>query len=589
VRAASSRAGPHPADLIVFAAFLAVPLVATPHLWDQFTTAKWYTLLGLAGLWTAVEAWSGPAWRWPGFLQRFRVLALALAALPLLGALRSGWGWALTPLVERAGVAALALCAFRYACRSPRPLRWPARGAAAAAIATNALLSAQILGADPLRGLSASDGRSALFGNANMAAQFLGGAFLLLLVARPRPGRARWLQEALLAWTAAHLYFLSSRSVLLGTVGLPALLRIGAGAVLVAALLLSAGAADDYLGGARRFKGLGAPYRLALWRSTLPLIADHPLGVGSYGFVHAFPPYQVRGSLPRDEAVEYRHPHNEPLRVAAEEGWAFAAIAAALGAALLRELARARPRRRRGERGAFLLAIGAFLAVEALFQFPLAMAFGALLFALWLGVALASLGVIDSGTAVINSGTAVSLRLPPVPAGGTVGPHTDAAPRPPGPPLRVRWLGTVAALAIVGGTARAAWSEYLYVNRPGDLDAQDRACRLDPRNIPACVSAAWLESEAGRDGAARARLLAVLERSPWYGPALKLLGEVALASGDAPAGCFYLWLYDELFHGASSAHGRLPECPAAWLSSFPRQQPVPYHSPFPRRGRDAGG
>jgi hypothetical protein len=284
------------------------------------------------------------------------------------------------------------------------------------------------------------------------------------------------------------------------------------------------------------------------------------MGVGSFDFSHAFPPYHVAGSLPRDEAVEYRHPHNEMLRVVAEEGWIFAGLAALLLAGLLWALARSRRvRRGRGERGAFLIAAGAFLAVESTFQFPLAMAVGALAFALWLGLALA-------------------LVEPPAPS---------PAPAPRAPALQAL-LSALVSVGLVAGAARAAWSEYLFVNHQSDLASQDRACRLDPRNLPACVSAAWLESESGHYDAARARTLAVLARSPYYGPAVKLLGEVALTAGDSPAGCFYLWLYDALFHGASSVHPRLAECPPSWLASFPRQQPVPYYGPFPRRGSDVG-
>ncbi|HEX6739044.1 MAG TPA: hypothetical protein VF310_12265, partial [Vicinamibacteria bacterium] len=186
---APRRARLQPADVLVFLLFLGVPLAATPRLWDQFTTAKWYLLELLAASWLAVEGFAGP-WRWPGFLRRWWPFAAMVLVLPLLAVMRAGWAFALTPLVERASVGALVFCFYRYASRRRQALTWPARGTAAAALVTNAVLSAQILGADPLRSLTASDGRSALFGNANMAAQFLGGACLLLLAAR-RPA-APW-------------------------------------------------------------------------------------------------------------------------------------------------------------------------------------------------------------------------------------------------------------------------------------------------------------------------------------------------------------------------------------------------------------
>ena len=396
--------GRDPADALAGLLFLAIPVLASPWFWDQFTTVKWYALEALAALWLLAERFWGGGWRWPAWVGRARVPLLLLAVLAVINLARGGWGWSLTPLVERATVLALAFCAFRYARRRRSPLRWPALGTGIAALVTNALGTSQILGARPLPALTAGDGRSALFGNVNMAAQFLGWAFVLLLLARPRRGPARWLWEALLAWTAAHLYFLSCRSVLIGAgvalvlllwmrrASLWSLVRVGAGAGLLVVVLLGSGAAGQYLGDARRHKGLGAEQRLDLWRATLALAADHPLGVGPSNFTHAFPPYHLNSGLTRDEAVEYRHPHNELLRVLAEEGWAFAVLALVVAARLLAALAgRAAVRRGRTRTGAFVVAMGAYLAVEAAFQFPLAVAFGALAFAWWLGLALASL------------------------------------------------------------------------------------------------------------------------------------------------------------------------------------------------------
>jgi hypothetical protein len=569
---ARGRLGRDRADGLVGLLFLGIPLLASPWSWDQFTTVKWYALEALAALWLALECFRRGSW--PAWIARARAPLLVLGVLGAVNLGRGGWGWALTPLGERVSVLALAWCAFRYARRRRHPLRWPARATMVAALFTNALGTAQILGWK-LPYLTAGDGRSALFGNVNMAAQFLGWAFALLVIARPRRGvgLARPLQELLLAWTGAHLYFLSCRSVWLGLglalalllglrrVSLWPLLRIGAGAALLVAALLHSGAATGYLDEARRHKGLAASQRLVLWEATLALAADHPLGVGPSNFTHAFPPYQIASGLPRDEAVEYRHPHNELLRVLAEEGWAFTAVGLVVGGWLLVSLARSRRVwSGRTEAGAFLWATGAFLGVEAAFQFPLAVAFGALAFAWWLGMALAA--------------------LEPLPSADE---GDDGSPRRVVPAAAI----ALTAAGIAAVVARAAWSEYLFVNRAGDHAAQARACRLDPRNLPACVNAAWLEDASGQPDAARARLLAVLERSPYYGPALKLLGEIALSAGEDETGCFYLWLYDALYRGASSVHSRtVQSCRPDWLASYAQQQPIPYYGPCPRRGTD---
>jgi hypothetical protein len=118
-------------------------------------------------------------------------------------------------------------------------------------------------------------------------------------------------------------------------------------------------------------------------------------------------------------------------------------------------------------------------------------------------------------------------------------------------------VAVLAAASIGVMLVRVAWSELLLVNRKDDAVAQERACRLNPRNLPACVTAAWLEAGAGRIPDARRRLVRVLEKAPRYFPAIKLLGEISLAAGDHEAGCLYLGAYDALFQGASSIHGRL--------------------------------
>ena len=150
-------------------------------------------------------------------------------------------------------------------------------------------------------------------------------------------------------------------------------------------------------------------------------------------------------------------------------------------------------------------------------------------------------------------------------------------------------ITALVALGILAVAARTAWSEYLFVNRAYDVSAQARACRLDPRNLPACVNAAWLEDADGDHAAARARLLAVLARSPHYGPPLKLLGEITLSSGETETACFYLWLYDGLYRGHSAVHTHLvSSCRPEWLAAFAREQPMPYRDALPLRGMDAG-
>jgi hypothetical protein len=159
--------------------------------------------------------------------------------------------------------------------------------------------------------------------------------------------------------------------------------------------------------------------------------------------------------------------------------------------------------------------------VEALFQFPLALAFGAMA---------ASITV---GAALVGTETAAPLRATPV---------------------LWRVGATIASVLLLAGSLRVARSEYLYVRGPDDLPAQRRACALDPRNLPACVTAAWLELREGDSAAARSRLHAILAATPHYPPALKLRGEIAVMEGDDAEACRWLSAYDALFRGASAVH-----------------------------------
>jgi hypothetical protein len=89
--------------------------------------------------------------------------------------------------------------------------------------------------------------------------------------------------------------------------------------------------------------------------------------------------------------------------------------------------------------------------------------------------------------------------------------------------------------------------------------ALERACALDPRRLDACVEAAWLRSRKGEHATARGALHDVLDRSPWYFSAIKLLGEDLLSAGETAAGCGHLRRYDTMFGGRSSVHQRVRE------------------------------
>lgn len=489
------------------------------------------------------------------------------------------------PLLARVTFVALAWCAYAYFSRNG--LRTQAFQAAltVSSIVVIAVGLAQVLGLtravglEPLLGLTASDGRSATFGNVNIAAQFVGFALTLLVAHRAHRARAPlWrslTSDVLVATGLGYVFTVGSRSAMLALAASFAVIAVltrgrGVGvasrrplfvAAVVAVSLIGVAWSTGRLPGSPPFGAADHPLkaeslrlRTHLWKGAAELVRDHPLGVGSGNFLHAFLPYQLRDERLRSEAIVYSSPHNELLRALSEEGVLWCALAGylllRLGAAVRRQA-----RARHWPLPAVIVAGGtAFLAVESAFQFPFAMAFGCLSAAVLLGLALSFL-------------------------------ETDGRPAVAEP---VAWrpaarLATIAA-ALVGAfaLARLVRSDYLTGTAAPDAARPHEACQLNPRNLRACLNAAWLDARAGNRQDARVRAAAILDRSPYYYPAIKLLADESLAQGDVRAGCFHLWIYDSLFDGRSSEHDRLSAlCDPALLDAFRGRAAVPGYERFP--------
>ena len=569
------------ADGVVFLLFLAVPLAACPWFWDQFTSVKWYVLEALTATWFLVELWGCGSGGWPAFVRQRWPACLSLVVLVVGNSLRSGAGWAAPALLDRLAFVLLALAGFWYFRRNRGSTRWILRATGVATGLVLAIGLAQVLGRQPLSFLTAGDHRSATFGNVNMAAQYLGFAVILLVTGSRGVAASRSsavLREAVVLLSFVYLYFLSCRSVfvalavasasllLSGRLRLRSLVRMLGLATVVIALLLRytsvpapARASTPGPGGrAATDKATSTAMRLEVWKATLVLIRNHPFGVGSANFGDAFIPYQLGLPSVAGEAVLFRTPHNEYLRAVAEDGVLFAVLTGGLLLSLIRDLVRAPERAQGGsERRTLLVAGGAFLAVEAFFQFPFGTAVGSLVAAALLGLALATLEAPDADARAVSRSALIRWRV----------------------------LGTIAAVVSLALLARVATSEWLFVNRNREVLAQDAACRLDPRNLPACVTGAWLRAGAGERREARVGLVRVLQRSPYYYPAILMLGEIAAADGDRRGACLYLWVYDQLFRGRGSAHSRLGSlCGGTPPINVPAG--MPYYGTMPLAERD---
>ncbi len=510
-------------------------------------------LEGLTALWLLTEAWGCRSRGLPSFVRERWLLSTLIVACGVASALRGGIEWGFAPLLDRISCAALALCFFWYFRREglgTQRLQPPVAAATAVAVGV---------------GLATLDERRetpAFFGNANLAAQFLGFALLILAFApgeRER-GRLPLAIRALLGLAGGvYLCLLGTRSVALGLAA-AALARAVTSARTrrLAAPLLSAGAlAAVALAVAvlpipardASHKAESGAARLAVWDATLRLIRDYPFGVGTANFSDSFLPYQAQGSLPPREAELYQTPHNEYLRVIAEDGIPFGVMAAILVARLLVGLLRRPSLDRREQSPAVLGPMVVFLGIECLFQFPLMVATGATMAALTAGLALA----------------AVEPRK---------GPPGELPPQAPAGAAWAVATGVTAALMLVA-LGRVVSSDYLSASGADRLETQERACRLNPRNLRACVTSAWIRGRAGDAPGARSGLERVLGRAPHYPPALKLLGELALQEGRAAEGCRVLSRYDALFVGRSSVRELLRRhCAGGATSAWGRRRPL---------------
>ena len=546
--------------------FFCVPIVCSTRFMGAFASPKWHLLVLGAFLLLIAQLGRPRALQAPRFLVDVRFALFALAGLAVASCLRDGLPASAAPLVARAAGVALVVALAAELRLHPSSLGLIAGAVCLSASLTTAVGLAQHVGLDPLAALPGGDQRSSFFGNVNLAAQFLGFAAIMTLLQLGRSGRRmRAAIEALMATTLAYLHLLACRSVLiaLGVAALPwlvarrlapaTIVRTGAGAAALVLLVTGPLATPETRARvtlAHANKALSNEIRLGLWSGTAAMVRDNPFGVGAGNFADRFLAYQADGALTPSEDLLYTAPHNEYLRVTAEEGWLFAALTAALGLAFLLALHRAPAVSRwRSEPGVLIGSLLAYGAIEAFFQFPLATACGML---------------------AIAFAVAFGLSLLPLDARATFAPE---------------WLrGAIAAGCAVAliGEGRLAASEWLVVRGPEDRAGLEDACRLDPRNSEACVRAAWTQVRDGDRPAAVATLNGVLRRQPRYFPAVKLLGESSLWWGDRETGCAALWLYDGLFQRAGSARQkRQRQCPAADVAEYGRRMRVPWYGEFP--------
>ena len=304
-------------------------------------------------------------------------------------------------------------------------------------------------------------------------------------------------------------------------------------------------------GGTSGHKRQSVQVRLAVWSDTLRLVRDRPLGVGAGNFEQAFIPYALGGRTRPNESLVFRSPHNEFLRVLAEEGL----VTSGLLAALLLGLARAPLRGARpSPRGALRRAVSWHPSASTSrsrpsSSSPFEMAFPSLTAAVALGLA---------GACLATPATAPQIGLG----------------------------GRVVLLVAIAGFSWALLASFGRSSLGGgrnDVLAEERACRLDPQHVEACTNGAWLRIRSGENKAGHRAVGRGARARPSLLPGDRLLGEDSMARGDCETGCCYLGLYDALFDGKSTLHDRLvADCPTeARGRTMRRRGPTPSYLTFP--------
>ncbi len=123
----------------------------------------------------------------------------------------------------------------------------------------------------------------------------------------------------------------------------------------------------------RFFSLSGGDSRLDFWRDSLPIIIDHPLGIGLRNYENVIPAYNV--SMLANKRLEYAH--NDYLQLLIETGWiGFIAILTGFLIFMWKNACRIRQMNPKKDPMRFFLAVGAFsglisLAFHSFFDFNL--------------------------------------------------------------------------------------------------------------------------------------------------------------------------------------------------------------------------
>lgn len=303
-------------------------------------------------------------------------------------------------------------------------------------------------------------------------------------------------------------------------------------------IFLSYGGVEAFL----RVKSSMFVYRATLWKATLKMIFDNPLGYGPDQFVFWHLPY-IRESIIISYQTLARSPHNEFLRYLVEDGVIVAAlIAIALGTILFKFF------RNAGvlfhEKTVILLLL-LFFGLEGFFQFPWQTAPTVFLFSILIGYML------------VKGFSSVAVSAD-----------------------KFRPVLLLFFLLLSFFSFKVSYS---YFNeKSSDYQALTRACDYFPANWTACFRKGSVEMNRSDWAMARSTFMRTIEIAPYNYLALRNLSAIVFQEGKTRdkmiEGCYYLWKHNFLFGKLSPIYEmQFKYCDKKVLDYLDRRRPDKFY------------
>lgn len=263
-----------------------------------------------------------------------------------------------------------------------------------------------------------------------------------------------------------------------------------------------------------------AHIRLDMWKGTLRMIADHPLGIGIDNFNFSFVPYRSDVQLQVGDNDNILNPHNEFLAITAESGIPVALLLFGVCALIVFRFMKSTPTKGSDSRSYdFMMALLILYLIEMIFQFPL-----------------------DGQWSLIIGSLITSFLLFTVFESNKL--SVEIAKR----------AALVTAIFMLYSTVM--W--YLPVatlRESFDVNKAKFTCEERPQDWFGCQRYAQAIYKTGDAAKAEAILNNELKKQPnnWF--AMGLLGQIFIETGRKQEGCELYRKVDRIFNGKSRTHG----------------------------------